>query len=486
MPTPLKKSTQTTNLEINLKHHGGKFGVTGSCHELSIKHNGNNHGILIDCGLFQGRDAKDKNGNERKLDIEFPIAHLKALILTHTHIDHIGRLPWLLAKGFKQPIYCTPATAELVPLMLDDGLKLQLGLNKGQRERVLALIKKQIKPIPYNQWHRIKLTSTAKSSSSRSSRSSSLLEAKRSCPSSLYLRFQPAGHILGSAYVEIKLPNNEIIVFSGDLGASKTPLLPDPIPPKRADLLVIESTYGNKIHDSVETRATRLQQIIERSLEDGGAIIIPAFSVGRTQELLFDIEHLIHHKKIDSKIPIILDSPLANKVTKQYRRFKKLWSKEATTKLNNHRHPLNFEQCIVIESHKEHMKIVNRLKSTAEPCIIVAASGMCAGGRVMNYLEALLPDKRTDIILAGYQAHGTLGRDLQNQEHQVWIDNQPIDVNAQIHTMSGYSAHADQSDLIKFVEGIEEGRKEIVVVHGEDDVRREFERVLATRNYTLR
>lgn len=430
MPT----QSQNSNIEITLKHHGGKLGVTGSCHELRINYNGNKQGILIDCGLFQGKDAKDKHGNDKKLDIEFPISHLKALILTHTHIDHIGRLPWLLAKGFKQPIYCTPATAELVPLMLDDGLKLQLGLNKGQRARVLELIRKQIKPIPYNQWHRILLGSS----------------------SSLLLRFKPAGHILGSAYVEIKLPNNEIVVFSGDLGPSNTPLLPDPIPPKRADLLVIESTYGNKLHDSVETRAKRLQQIIERSLQDGGAIIIPAFSVGRTQELLFDIEHLIHHNKIDSKIPIILDSPLANKVTKQYRRFKKLWSKEAKIKLNNQRHPLNFEQCI-IESHKEHMQIVNRLKSTAEPCIIVAASGMCAGGR-----------------------------DLQNQKSTVWIDNQPVDVNAQIHTMSGYSAHADQADLIKFVDGIEEGRKEVVVVHGEDSVREEFERVLETRNYTLR
>jgi metallo-beta-lactamase family protein len=462
MPT----QSHNSNLEINLNHHGGKLGVTGSCHELRINHNGNNHGILIDCGLFQGKDAKDKHGNDKKLDIEFPISHLKALILTHTHIDHIGRLPWLLAKGFKQPIYCTPATAELVPLMLDDGLKLQLGLNKGQRERVLELIRKQIKPIPYNQWHRIALSSRSCSKSS-----SSVLKAKRPESLNLLLRFQPAGHILGSAYVEIKLPNNEVVVFSGDLGPSNTPLLPDPIPPKRADLLVIESTYGNKIHDSVETRAKRLQEIIERSLKDGGAIIIPAFSVGRTQELLFDIEHLIHHNKIDSQIPIILDSPLANKVTKQYRRFKKLWSKEAKTKLNNQRHPLNFEQCITIESHKEHMQIVNRLKSTAEPCIIVAASGMCAGGRVMNYLEALLPDKRTDIILAGYQAHGTLGRDLQNQKSRVWIDNQPIEVNAQIHTMSGYSAHADQADLVKFVDGIEEGRKEIVVVHGEREAR---------------
>ncbi|MBL4831827.1 MAG: MBL fold metallo-hydrolase [Aliivibrio sp.] len=459
MPTQSTPSPLNNNIKTELIHHGGKYGVTGSCHELKI----NNYGILVDCGLFQGKDARDSNGKPKKLDIKFPIGHIKALLLTHTHIDHIGRLPWLLAKGFKQQIYCTPATAELVPLMLDDGLKLQLGLNKGQRARVLELIKKQIKPILYNQWHRLSLESL-----------------------SLHIRFQPAGHILGSAYIEIKLPNNEIIVFSGDLGPCNTPLLADPISPKRADLLIIESTYGNKLHDSVETRANRLQSIIERSLKDGGAIIIPAFSVGRTQELLFDIEHLIHNHQLNADIPIILDSPLASKVTKQYRRFKKLWSKEAKVKLQHQRHPLNFEQCITVDSHKEHCQIVNRLRTTAEPCIIVAASGMCSGGRVMNYLEALLPDKRTDIILAGYQAHGTLGRELQNGSDTVWIDNQPVSVNAQIHTMSGYSAHADQADLIKFVEGIKEGRKEVVVVHGEDNVRQEFERELETRNYTLR
>lgn len=424
-------------------HHGGKDTVTGSCHELKL----GNHSLLIDCGLFQGSDS-------RPLLIEFPTSHIKALIVTHTHIDHIGRLPWLLAAGFKGPIYCTLATAELIPLMLEDGLKLQLGLNRGQRERVLALVRKRIKPVPYHRWLPLSLT--------------------READSRVYVRFSPAGHILGSAYVEIKLPNGEVVVFSGDLGPRNTPLLPDPKPPKRADYLYIETTYGDKTHDSVEQRSERLKAIINRSLKDGGTILIPAFSVGRTQELLFDIERLIHQSDIEGDIPIILDSPLASKVTKSYRRFKKLWGKEAKFRLESKRHPLAFKQCVVIDDHKQHLALVNRLTTTGEAAIVIAASGMCQGGRVMNYLKALLPDKRTDVLFAGYQADGTLGREIQSGCSQVMIDGQEIEINAQRHTMSGYSAHADQADLLAFIRGIKSPIKELHLIHGEPEAKQQF------------
>lgn len=433
-------------------HHGGKETVTGSCHELRLPKGR----ILIDCGLFQGKDALT-SGRNRSLEIEFSVHRIKALVLTHAHIDHIGRLPRLLAAGYKGQIYCTQATAELVPLMLEDGLKLQLGLNKIQREQVLNVIKQRLVLCDYKTWLPLKELA--------------------------YLRFQPAGHILGSAYVEFKLPNNEVVVFSGDLGPSNTPLLPDPISPARADYLFIESTYGNKQHESVESRSKRLLSIINHALEDGGVIVIPAFSVGRTQELLFDIEQLIHQHDLQDSLPIILDSPLAKKVTKTYRRFKKLWGKEARQRLDNHRHPLAFEQCITIENHAEHLRLVNRLAFTAEPAIIVAASGMCEGGRVVNYLKALLPDKRNDVLFVGYQADGTLGRKLQSGIKEVVIDDERITVQAQVHTMSGYSAHADQRALLNFVEGIPVAPKEIHLIHGEDRAKHELHQRLSTLGY---
>ncbi|MCR9656171.1 MBL fold metallo-hydrolase [Vibrio parahaemolyticus] len=421
---------------MKVLHHGGKDTVTGSCHELQLERGS----ILVDCGLFQGKDALLGRQN-RSLTIEFSLTKVKALVLTHAHIDHIGRLPWLLAAGFRGKIYCTRATAELVPLMLADGLKLQLGLGQQQRQHILNLIKQRLVPCDYHNWISIKGLA--------------------------YLRFQPAGHILGSAYLEFKLSNNEVVVFSGDLGPSNTPLLPDPIPPVKADYLFIESTYGDKHHESVKSRSTRLLSIIEHALEDGGVIVIPAFSVGRTQELLFDIEQLLYQESLHNALPVILDSPLAREVTKTYRRFKKLWGKEAKKRVVQHRHPLGFEQCITIETHAEHMRLVNRLASTSEPAIVVAASGMCEGGRVVNYLEALLPDSRNDVLFAGYQAEGTLGRQIQDGANTVEIAGKQIIVKAQIHTISGYSAHADQSDLIRFVEGIHPPPKEVYLIHGE-------------------
>ncbi|GLR04713.1 hypothetical protein GCM10007906_23010 [Vibrio hyugaensis] len=269
--------------------------------------------ILVGCRLFQGKDIQF-GGRDASLNIEFSIRQVKALVSTHAHIDHIGRLPWLLATSFKSPIYCTKATAELVPLMLEDGLKLQLGLNYLQHQKVLNVIKEQLKPCNDQQW---------------------LPLGKQH-----YLRFQPASHILSSACVEFKLPNSEVIAFSGDLGPSNTPLLPDHKSPKQADYLFSKSTYGNKQHDNVSTRTPRLNYIIDHALKDDSVLLIPTFSVGRTQELLFDIEQLIHQCDLHSSLAIILDSLLAKQVTKTYRHFKKLWSTEAKNKLHHQRHPL--------------------------------------------------------------------------------------------------------------------------------------------------
>ncbi len=425
--------------QVTITHHGAKHTVTGSCHEVNV----NGSSYLIDCGRFQGAES-------RPLDIEFSLEPIKALILSHAHIDHIGRIPWLLAKGFNQPIYSTKATHHLLPIMLDDGLAIE-GVSQVNRQKVLTKLKSLCKPIPYAKWFTV---------------------------NNIEVRFQPAGHILGSAYIEIKLPNKEVVVFSGDLGPNNTPLLADPIPPKRADYLFLESTYGNKTHQSITARKERLAEIIDRSLKDGGAILIPAFSVGRTQELLYDIETIIHEHSMPKTLPVIIDSPMANKITASYQEFKNLWSQEAKQKISTGRHPLAFDQCVTIDNHKQHQRIVNRLASTNEPAIVVAASGMCTGGRILNYLQALLPNPQTDVLFSGYQANGTLGSKLSTIPCQVEINQQLVPVRAHIHTLSGYSAHADKQDLLNFVANIQSPIKQLHLIHGVKEVKSTFKQEL--------
>lgn len=441
-------------MNVNVVHHGGKHTVTGSCHELQLP----GGSILVDCGLFQGGDAPAGH-HSSSLKINFPIQQVKAMVVTHAHIDHIGRLPWLLAAGYQGPIYCTHATAQLVPLMLEDGLKLQRGLSDQQRQRLLKRIKRLIIACDYGVWLPL--------------------------PQLAHLRFQPAGHILGSAYVEFRLPNDEVMVFSGDLGPTNTPLLPDPSPPQRADYLFIESTYGDSCHEAVAERSKRLLAIMDHALTDGGVILIPAFSVGRTQELLFDIEQLIHQNSLQDHLPVILDSPLASEVTKTYRTFKQLWAAEAKQRLDAQRHPLAFEQCVTIKNHREHERLVNRLAVSSEAAIVVAASGMCEGGRIVRYLQALLADERNDVLFAGYQAGGTLGRTLQEGAEQVQINNKEVKVRAQIHTMSGYSAHADQSDLLRFITGIPSKPKEVHLIHGEKQQKQRLAARLTKSQYKV-
>src|SRR5690554_618737 len=254
---------------IEIKHHGAVNGVTGSCHELRVL----DFGILVDCGLFQGKE-KGRGSSAADLAIDFPIDHIRALVVTHVHIDHVGRIPYLLAAGFDGPIICSEPSAIMLPEILEDALKIGFTRDRALINRVLELIRARIVPLPYGRWH-------------------SVFEEEAG---SLKVRLQRAGHILGSAYVECDAVSGSVaerIVFSGDLGAPHSPLLPEPAPPERADRLVIESTYGDKNHEDRETRRYRLKAVLEHALEDGGTVLIPAFSIGRTQELLYEIEGLI-------------------------------------------------------------------------------------------------------------------------------------------------------------------------------------------------
>lgn len=424
---------------MNIIHHGGFNQVTGSCHELIIN---SDERYLIDCGLAQGEDSADEPHVQA-----FEMApQLNAVLITHCHLDHIGRLPYLFAAGFSGPLICTRATARLLPLVLADAVKVGISRNPELIEAVLSRLQRQLQPIDYDQW--IPLSDHVSA------------------------RFKNAGHIMGSAYIEFDI-GEQRIVFSGDIGCKNTPLLPDPSALERADLLLLESTYGDRQHEPREDRQQQLETIVLSCIEDRGAVLIPAFSMGRTQELLYEFEAIWHRLAIDGRTQfpeIIVDSPLAAELTEVYSDLHDLWDEEAKQRLSAGRHPLSFDHCHVISSHEQHEMLVNRLASSGEPVIIIAASGMCAGGRMANYLKQLLPDPRTDVLFVGYQAVGTPGRDIQQYGPgggYVILDGEKITINAAIHTLGGYSAHADQTELLDFIDSAKGGVKRVRLIHGE-------------------
>jgi len=463
-----------------IQHHGAVDGVTGSCHQLWLS---DNDSLLIDCGLFQGAEASARGAGPEALAIEFSLESIRALIATHVHIDHIGRLPWLIAAGFNQKVHCTEPSALLMPTVLEDAFMVGIKRDADLAECFVGKVAGMLVGHPYKQWV-------------------TLIEREDLV---CRIRFQRAGHILGSAYVEcnISYPMESRscrIVFSGDLGAPHAPMLPAPQPPHKADVVVLESTYGNRLHENRKTRRARFQKVIEQALQDGGTVIIPAFSIGRTQELLYELEDIISKMTRSDplggtdgpvgnqnarapfptrtlptnpwqKIPIILDAPLATRFTKLYRQLKPWWDAEALKRVTEGRRPLGFKQLLTVETHAQHQAMVNRLAQTKQPAIVITGSGMCNAGRVVNYLKAMLGDPRHNVVFVGYQARGTPGAQIQQYGPSggyVELDGERYDIEAGIHTLGGYSAHADQAGLVKFITGMRQWPEEVRLVHGDD------------------
>ncbi|WP_231758082.1 MBL fold metallo-hydrolase RNA specificity domain-containing protein [Microbulbifer elongatus] len=451
--TPCTSST-SLNSPGHFTHHGAVTGVTGSCHQLFVDaHNS----VLIDCGLFQGAETSPGGRGQHSLHIEFDIGTVRALVVTHVHIDHVGRIPYLIAAGFRGPIYCSEPSAELLPLVLEDALKIGFTRDRALIEQFLGYIRKQLRPLAYNRWQAVASDSEG----------------------NLQIRLQRAGHILGSAYVECELSRpKRRIIFSGDLGAPNTPLLYAPTAPWGCDELVIESTYGDRLHQNRAGRVCTLQRAVESALEDGGSVLIPAFSIGRTQELLYELEGIFHTQAGRQRgqnpwrdLPVIVDSPLASRFTEVYRRLRPFWDAEARQLLSRGRHPLSFEQLITVDEHGAHRKVVAELANSRRPAIVIAASGMCSGGRVVNYLKAMLEEKRHNILFVGYQARGTPGRDIQAygpDNGYVDLDGQRYQIAAGVDTISGYSAHADMDDLLDFIRKMKKRPQRVRVVHGDD------------------
>lgn len=467
---------------LTIKHHGAVQGVTGSCHELFID---DSHSILIDCGLFQGAETSGSGASANQLEIEFDITAVQALLVTHVHIDHVGRLPYLLAAGFTGPIYCSKPSAELLPLVIEDALKVGVTRNASIINACLDRLASQLVPLDYKIWANIPLNQATKDTS-------------------VQLKLYQAGHILGSAYgiFRVKTPALKTqgkryhdVLFSGDLGAPYSPLLNAPKSPYRTDQLVIESTYGDRNHENRAARRRNLQQSIEHALSDAGTVLIPAFSIGRTQELLYELEHIIHQHKSKTisytgsgkqlnweDIDIIIDSPLASKFTEVYKSLKHYWDDEAQVRIKAGRHPLSFEQVTTIDSHANHLQTVDYLTRQTRPAIVIAASGMCAGGRMVNYLKALLGDERNDVLFVGYQAAGTPGRDILKYHNKpngyVTFDGVNYPIKAQVKQISGYSAHAGQSDLLNFIKRMRVKPQQTRIVHGDDRAKQTLKEIL--------
>ena len=459
-------------------HHGAVDGVTGSCHQYFID---DKHSVLIDCGLFQGiEQGRGKSGSD-SAQIDFPLDGILALLLTHVHIDHAGRIPYLIAAGFTGPIYCSKASALLLPLVLEDALKMGITKDENLIKTFIKSVSRQLRPCAYDTWYDLE-----------------------GLAQSVKVRFQNAGHILGSAYVEIlhqipaELASDSWFkaVFSGDLGARDTPLLPDPTPLDSADFLVLESTYGDRNHPDRKQRQQRLQSVLEKALSDKGTVLIPAFSIGRTQELLYELEDIIHQMKGQvlyqglewQQLDIIVDSPLAASFNAVYHQLKDFWDQDAKQRLASGRHPLQFEQLLTVNSHEEHQKVVRHLAETARPAIVIAASGMCTGGRIVNYLKALLQSEVHQVLFIGYQARGTPGAALLalgNKTGYLKLDGRDYIVRAEVLQLNGYSAHADQQDLLHFVSQMQKPPGQIRLVHGDHEAKQELKLKLEAEGHKV-
>lgn len=454
---------------MEILHHGAVGGVTGSCHELRPS---DGDGLLIDCGLFQGDEASGRGANARELAVEFPIDHVRALVVTHVHIDHVGRIPYLLAAGFSGPIFCTPPSARLLPLVLEDALQIGVTRNRALIRRVMAKLERMIRPVPFGQWQGIDVAGGT----------------------SLAIQFRRAGHILGSAWVHCRCGEGdaaESVIFSGDLGNPQTPLLRPPDQPEGCDVLVMESTYGDRNHEGREQRQEAFERVLRHALKDRGTVLIPAFSIGRTQELLYELEDILHRNRGSEaaeglawdEVEIVLDSPMAARFTEVYRELRPYWDEEARARSGDGRHPLNFDQLTTIDTHDDHLRVIDYLAKSERPVVVLAASGMCAGGRIVNYLKAMLGNPRHDILFVGYQASGTPGRVIQQYGPRggyVEFGDERFDIRAKVHTISGYSAHADQDALVAFVRHMRHLPREVRLVHGDPNASESLAKILRT------
>jgi len=442
---------------MKLEFFGAAGEVTGSCHVLHV----GKYKVLLDCGLIQGgRKDEDRNRDP----FPFDASQIDAVVLSHAHLDHCGRLPLLVKRGFRGPVYAQEAGCELVAILLADAA------NLAERDAEYRSRKtgKKVKP----------LYTVAEGEHVMRQMQPRKYREVFEVVNGVKVRFRDAGHILGSCSVEVWLRENDRerkLVFSGDLGQYDTPILKDPEPIDQADLVLMESTYGGRRHRNREQTIAELGEILTSEQSRRGNILIPAFAIGRSQEIMYQLGKHFEEWNLE-RFKIFLDSPMAIEASKIYWENTQLYDQEATRlRFENGGMPLLPN--LKLSRQPEESMAINRIRSGA---IVIAGSGMCNGGRITHHLKHNLDREDTQVLITGYQAIGSLGRRLVNGEKTVQIHGQTIPVKATIHTLGGLSAHGDQDDLARWYECME-NQPPVYLVHGEPEAQEEFRTYLAGR-----
>lgn len=434
-----------------LLFHGAAGEVTGSMHMVRV----DDKWIALDCGMFQGRRAESEEKNRQW---PMPPRDISAVVLSHAHIDHTGRLPLLVKEGFEGPIFCTPATRDLCAIMLPDSAHIQEEdvhyVNKRRRKKKLPPIEplytyehalaavNMIQAVSYRQWFPV--------------------------VPGLLARYQDAGHMLGSAGIRLEFAKRNghtpSLFFTGDVGRPDKPIIRDPTQFPEETSIICESTYGNRVNEDVHAARRQFHEIVLRTIERGGKIIVPSFAVGRTQTLVYFLHEMMVTGEIP-RIPVFVDSPLAVNATEVFKLHPECYDAEARAFHKVTGDILGGDCCTYIRSVEESKALHRRRK----PCVIISASGMCEAGRIRHHIKNNIRHERNTILIPGYQAVNTLGRRLADGAKQITLFHEKLPVNAEVVQIHGFSGHADRNDLLRLLEPHKDQYKNVFLVHGEPD-----------------
>ncbi|MDD5152815.1 MAG: MBL fold metallo-hydrolase [Candidatus Pacebacteria bacterium] len=415
----------------------GFYGAVGEVTGSNFILEGAGVKIMVDCGFFQGVKVCDE---KNKKPFPYDLGSINAVFVTHSHLDHIGRIPKLFKEGFKGKVYSTPPTREISQLMFDDTVRV-LG-REAREDNHEPLYRTEDVQQTMENWETVLYEETV-------------------VIGEFHIRFRNAGHILGSAMLEVTHKDKKL-VFSGDLGNSPAPLLPDTAVLSDVDYLVMEAVYGDRLHEDREQRVALLEEIVKDTIARGGTLMVPAFSIDRTQDLIVELNNLVESKKIP-EIPVFVDSPLAIKVTGVYDENQSYFNKETKDEIAGGDDIFKFPLLRFTSHSSESIAI----KDVPNPKIIIAGSGMSNGGRIMHHEANYLGDPNSTLLLIGYQAVNTMGRALQDGATSVNIFDKEVPVRAKVVSIHGYSAHKDMNALMEFVSSMQSSLKSVFVVHAE-------------------